>query len=257
MSGVRKIVLLVFMICLYACEIDKKVFEGPYFVRFTDATLVEKESHTPVVKIEVHNSGPAKGEVTINYLVGGSAREGIDYVINGTKGKVRIPAGEYFGYIEVQLINNSNNILRSQDVQFTLISNDADLNVGQGLSQIGRTFTLTIQDDCILGGDYYGLVEDDDVPVGGITITSLDCTEYTLSNWDIDPYSLTTRDLQFIDNGDNTLTIPPQQDDTLDPDSATIDGSGQVDPVTGKISFTVRLADLKAQPEFTFQLIRN
>jgi hypothetical protein len=263
MNRLRKISSLLFVIamCLpLACETEKKIFEGPYFVRFTDVSVVEKESHSSVLEVQVHNGGPApKGDLTIDYTIAGSAREGIDYVIKGVRGKVKIKSGEYFGNIEIQLINNSNNILRSQDIVLSLqsIENNNELLVGQGPSDIGKTCTITIQDDCILGGDYYGVIEEGDAPVEGITISSLDCEEYTLSNWEIDPYSLTERDLTFIDNGDNTLTIPPQEETTLNPDSATIDGFGVVDPVTRKISFTVRLADYKAQPEFSFQLIPN
>ncbi len=248
------------MLMSVACENERKLFEGPYFVRFTDLTLTQKESHSTPIEIEVHNGGPApKSDVVINYTISGSAREGIDYVINGTRGKVKIKSGEYFGTIEVQLINNSNNILRSQDIVFTLqtIDDDADLQVGQGVSGIGKTFTLTIQDDCILGGEYYGLREGSDVQIEDITITSLDCEEYTLSNWNLAAISLSTRDLTFIDNGDNTLTIPPQKEETFDPDSALIDGYGVVNPVTRQINFTVRLAGFKAQPLYSFQLIAD
>lgn len=257
----RKISSLTFifiMLMSMACENEKKIFAGPYFVRFTDTVLTEKESHSAVIKVQVHTGGPApKEDVTINYSIGGTAREGTDYNIVGTRGKVKIKSGEYFGTIDIQLINNSNNILRSQDVILNLmtIENDSDLQVGQGPSQIGKQFTLTIQDDCILGGDYYGIADDTAVPTDDITITSLDCEEYTLSNWNIAPIVLTTRDLTFIDNGDNTLTIPPQQEETFDPDSALIDGFGTVNPVTRELSFTVREAARKNQPTHTFKLI--
>ena len=241
-----------------ACENEKRLFNGPYFVRFTDVAMTQKESHSTLLKIEVHTAGPApKNDVIINYAIAGSAREGTDYTIEGTRGKLRIKAGEFFGTINIQLINNSNNILRSQDIVLTLmtIEDDSDLQIGQGPSQIGRAFTLVIQDDCILGGDYYGLAEDSEVPTDDITITSFDCEEYTLSNWNIGPIVLNTRELTFIDNGDNTLTIPPQKDSD-EPDSTTIAGSGVVDPVTREISFTViqPLRVVKPEP-FIFRLI--
>lgn len=256
------IVVLVIAMCLsVACETEKIIFDGPYFVRFTDVALTEKESHTPVIKVEVHYSNPKRtdGDVIINYIVGGSAREGVDYVINGTRGKVRIKSGEWFGYIEVKLINNANNILRSQDVTFTLITAEVgdQVQVGFGPSQIGKAYTLTIQDDCILGGDYYGVEDEGGVPVEDITITSLDCENYTLSNWNIDPYSILVTDLTFIDNGDNTLTIPPQEESSLPTEEATIDGFGVVDPVTRRITFTVRFVDVENQPTLSFILIPN
>ena len=45
-----------------------------------------------------------------------------DYEILGTRGSVTIASDEYFGYIDIKLINNANNILRSQDLILTLIS---------------------------------------------------------------------------------------------------------------------------------------
>lgn len=245
-----------------ACETERVIFDGPYFVRFTETAMTQKESHADVLKIEVHNAGPAPDrDLTINYTIGGSAREGIDYTIKGTRGKVKIKSGDFFGNIELQLINNSNNILRTQDIILNLLTvdnNDEKLRIGQDVSQIGKTFTLTIQDDCILGGDYYGLSDIKAVPVEDITITSLNCQDYTLSNWDIDIFTFpSVRSLKFIDNGDNTLTIPPQEDDTLAEDFATIDGTGVVNPATRVITFTIRLVDYEDQPKFSFDLIPN
>ncbi|HMJ67887.1 MAG TPA: hypothetical protein VK508_03280 [Cyclobacteriaceae bacterium] len=252
-------ILLAGMSLTMACETERRIFEGPYFVRFTDPAVTEKESHSQVIQIEVHNSSaePA-GNVTINYTIGGSAREGIDYTIKGTRGKVVIKSGEYFGTIQLQIINNANNILRTQDVVLTLQTidnNDNNLRIGQGVSQIGKTFTLTIQDDCILGGNYYGLSAPTSVPIEEITITSFNCEEYTLSNWDIDIFQFAeVRDLTFIDNGDNTLTIPEQEEATL---GTSIDGSGVVNPTTRVITFTIRFVELDEQPKFTFDLIPN
>ena len=119
--------------------------------------MTKKASVKPI-DIEVHIAGPAPDEeLTIGYLIGGNAREGVDYVVLDERKKVKIPAGEYFGNIRIQLINNANNILRSQDIVFTLISaNQDNLEIGQGASAIGKEFTFTIFDDCILGGTYSG-----------------------------------------------------------------------------------------------------
>ncbi|MDB5242662.1 MAG: hypothetical protein JWP57_3287, partial [Spirosoma sp.] len=87
-----------------------RTFEGPYFVRFTDSTLTYKESRSLPVVIRVHNAGPVLNQpITVNYTVTGSAREGKDYTILGTKGTVVIPANKSFGEIDVKLINNANN----------------------------------------------------------------------------------------------------------------------------------------------------
>lgn len=58
-------------------------------------------------------------------------------------------------------------------------------------------------------------------------------------------------DLRFIDNGDNTLTIPTQEEEALDPTKATIEGFGVVDPTTRKIIMTITLVDFTDQPQVT------
>jgi len=231
------------LLLLAACENDPRILPSDYYaVRFTNAGITLKESYTQTVRIEVHNAGPALDEdLVISYKVTGSAREGIDYTIVGDERTVTIPAGEYFGYIEVNLINNSNNILRTQDVVFALKRVDSDdRTVGQGQGGIGSTFTLNIQDDCILGGPYTGASGSFSVPTEGISITSADCKTYTVSNWNLGyfspPYQYT---LTFTDNDDNTITIEEQ-----DSDAGKITGSGVVDPVTRKIKIVLTLLDI-------------
>lgn len=249
---------VLFFVLILGCETERLVFKGPYHVRFSKDAVSEKESYSKPVNIEVHYVGPEVTEdLTIHYSISGSAREGVDYNIIGEPGVVTIQKGGYIGTIQVQLINNSNNILRTQDVVLTLQSvSGADVQIGQGQSAIGKTFTLTIADDCILGGNYIGLRSDVSVPVEDITITSQDCEEYTLSNWDIDVFNFPEiRDLTFIDNGDNTLTIPEQEESTLDPSQATIKGTGTVDPLTRQIVMFITLVDFENQPQVSFKLI--
>ncbi|HEX8038674.1 MAG TPA: hypothetical protein VF490_05965 [Chryseosolibacter sp.] len=248
----------VFFLLVTGCETERLIFKDPYHVRFSEAAHSEKESYSKPVEIEVHYVGPeVKEDLDIHYSVSGSAREGVDYEIAGERGVVTIPKGKFFGTIEIHLINNSNNILRTQDVILTLQTiSDPAVEIGQGESAIGKTFTLTIADDCILGGNYLGLRNDVSVPVEDITITSQDCEEYILSNWDIDVFNFPqVRDLTFIDNGDNTLTIPQQEESTLDPSQATIQGTGTVDPVTRQIFMTITLVDFDGQPQVSFKLI--
>lgn len=268
MIGARRILsitVLLFACFTIACENEKILFKGPYFVRFTDEAVTLKESYTPVINVQVHNAGPApQGDVVINYSIGGTARQNVDYKILGTPGRVTIKSGEFFGNIQVQLINNSNNILRSQDLVLTLLTienNDDHVAVGQGVSQIGGVFTLTIQDDCILGGNYYGVRSASDVPIDGLTISSSDCENYLLSDWDIyianDSVPPGIHTMTFVDNGDNTISIPPQKDASMYANKNTIDGSGVVNPTTRVITLNVRLADLHNKPVYSFQLIRD
>ena len=254
----KKLSLYILLLVFSACETDLVIFSGPYFVRFTEAAQTEKESFSKPIEIEVHNAGPALEEdITITYKISGSAREGVDYTIVNERRKVIIKKGEYVGKIKINLINTGNNILRSQDLVFTLESvSGGNLQIGQGESFMGKTFTFTIVDDCILGGTYSGARGSSTLP--NITITSSDCETYTLSNWNIDIFSSSTEmDLKFIDNGDNTLTIPQQEEENLNEDMATIKGSGVIDPTTRKIMMTIILVDFKKQPEVSITLTPN
>lgn len=246
------------LMLLTACETERVLFEGPYFVRFSESAETKRESYSKVITIPVHIAGPEQDhDIIVRYKVEGDAREGVDYILPGDRGSVVIEKGEHFGYIELQLINNSNNIIRSQEIVFTLLStNDPEIQVGQGPSQMNTTFTFTIFDDCILGGNYKGSRNLFSIPTEGITITSEDCENYRLSNWNIDIFNTPFEmDLIFIDNGDNTLTIPTQEEDVLPEDWATIRGSGTVDPITREIEMTVVLVDLEGEPEVSFILI--
>ena len=245
----------VLLILITGCETEKVIFRGPYHVRFTESSAYDKESYTQPIDIQVHLAGEALEEdLTVGYLIGGTAREGVDYVILDERKKVRIPAGEYFGTIRIQLINNANNILRSQDIVLTLISaNQANLEIGQGSSAIGKIFTFTIFDDCILGGTYTGENIEGINTYEDISITSQDCNTYVLSNWNLDVLeSSTAMDLIFVDNGDNTLTIPEQEEEAIIDEQATIRGTGVVDPATGEILIKVTLIDLEDKPEYSF-----
>jgi len=250
-------IFLFLLAFLTGCETEPILFTGPYHVRFTDSSLTYKESYTPVIAIQVHLVSPAQEEdVTIFYDIAGSARENIDYIILETRGSLTIKKGEYTGVINIQLINNANNILRSQELVLTLNSTSSgNLQVGQNEGGIGKSFSLTIQDDCILGGSYLGRRGNVSSPV---TITSQDCEKYILSNWNINLFAnATPMDLTFIDNGDNTLTIPEQKEENLDQEFATIKGNGVVDPVTGAIIMNITLADFEDQPVITLNLTRN
>ncbi|CAN5244287.1 hypothetical protein BH23BAC1_BH23BAC1_13160 [soil metagenome] len=235
-----------------ACEPEETIFEGPYHVRFTEAEGAARESFNKPIKISVHLVGPQRPEpITVYYSVDGDAREGVDYEILGNKGSVTIPANQSFGYIDIRLINNANNILDQQEVIFTITGVTPE-NIQIGRSKdgiIGKTTTFTIFDDCILSGYYVGTRGRDFPSISGIKITSTDCNEYLLSNWDVYIFSFPTRrNLTFIDNGDNTLTIPEQEEQTLPDDLATISGTGSVNPLTGVITLNITLQDFEDSP---------
>lgn len=254
----RYLILMILMTAGFiGCETERILFKGPYHVRFTEATGAAKESFSKPIKIEIHLAGEAQeNDVTINYAISGSAREGIDYSILGTRGTVKIAKGQYFGFIELQLINNSNNILRTQDVVFNIQQVEGStLQVGQGKAGIGKQFTFTIFDDCILGGNYTGTRSAFSIPVKDISITSQDCESYRLSNWNINIFNFDDPlDLTFRDNFDNTLTIPEQEEDSFPEELATIRGSGVVNPINREITMIITLVDFDNQPQYTFTL---
>jgi hypothetical protein len=80
-------------------------------------------------------------------------------------------------------------------------------------------------------------------PVSNIAITSTDCREYRLSNWNIGLISFPSvpMDLTFIDNGDNSLTIPRQSEEELTAPRDTIQGIGSINPQNGRISLNIEL----------------
>jgi len=248
-----RICIALVIVAFSACDNEPTLFDGPPFVRFTSEAETLRESFSKVINVEVHVVGPApEKDLTVRYNVSGNAREGIDYVIVGEEGNVVIPKGKYFGNIQVQLINNSNNIIRSQQVIFTITSvSGGDVEAGQDGGKLGSTFTLTITDDCILGGNYKGQQSAFSIPVEGITITSEDCETYVLSNWNIN-FSFFPFDfpLTFIDNGDNSLTIPQQEGDFGD-----MKGYGSFDYQTRELEFTIQFLDEEDIEDFTFTLI--
>jgi hypothetical protein len=238
MKKILTILVFLFGLLLLSCETEPILFDGPYHVRFTESGLSKKESYASIIDIEVHLASPAlANDILIGYEISGTARKDTDYKILSDENKIVIKKGEYFGYIKISLINNANNILRSQDLVFTLRTvNDSRLQVGQEAGAIGSTFTLTIQDDCILSGMYSGVQNIFDIPVEDISISSNDCETYLLSNFNIGIYGLPEDvPLNFTDNDDNTLTVIQQGDNEI------VTGKGTIDPVTGKINLEITI----------------
>lgn len=264
MIRLKTILHILPFLALMNCETERIIFQGPYFVRFTESARSEKESFSKIIEIEVHQSQPVLEEdITINYSISGDAREGIDYIILGERGRVTIEEDEFFGTIQIELINNANNIIRSQDIVLTLQTVSTDkLQVGQDESAMGIKYTFTIVDDCILGGEYTGTLGS--FRDSGVTITSADCENYRLSNWNLGIFYASigafdfppAMDLTFVDNGDNSLTIPSQEEDNLSPEFATIEGFGSENPTTHEITFTIIFVDFDRE-EIQIKLTRN
>ncbi|MDJ1472090.1 Calx-beta domain-containing protein [Cytophagaceae bacterium DM2B3-1] len=250
-----KVIQIIFITGLagsvFSCEADRITFQGPYHVRFTDTVASVKESYPQIVKVQIHNVGPQLNEdITVKYLVGGTAREGIDYTILGTKGTVVIPANQSFGEIQVRLINNANDRLESQTLTFTLTDvSPTSLIVGFGKNNnIGRHMTYTIEDDCILGGYYIGTrkIGSSTITVPNVEVTSVDCDNFILSNWnigfanrpdfDIFSFNAIHPTLSIIDKKDNTIEIPAQNNGDV-----VLSGTGSWNPQNGNLLLNIQL----------------
>lgn len=232
---------LVLALCmaLVACEEKQVIYSGPDYVRFTDTTLVYKESIGQTVAVKVHLVGkPNDSPVTVTYSITGTAVAGRDYQIEGTKGVVTIPAGQHFGTIDFKLLNNANNILRSSEILLTLNSasqGEQRVQIGTGKNfSLGNSLRLTIEDDCLFGGFYNAKRVGSNILVKDVAITSTNCTEYLLSNWNVGLMSFNADklSLRFVDNGDNSLSVPNQYNLTL---GDTVLGKGAWDPRTRQI----------------------
>jgi hypothetical protein len=240
--------LLPVLYAFVSCERKETIFEGPYYVRFTRPDTTVRESYTKPMRLAVHHAGPQQSEpITVRYLVGGSAREGIDYRILGEKGKVVIPANQSFGYVNMELINNANNIISSQDVVFTITEvTPANLRIGFGSGEIGKISRLTIADECILNGVYTGALQTDrgTLTKQDISITSTDCREYRVSDWNVGllfGINALKPDLLFVDNGDNSINIPAQREEYLSAPYDTIRGDGFLNPLDQSVTLNVQL----------------
>lgn len=246
---------------LTGCEEERITYSGSSFVVFNDTSLSYKESYSKAVKIKVHNGGPVLNEsINISYTVGGTAREGKDYRIEGTKGTVIIPVGQSFGEITIYLLNNANNILESSTIEFTLTAaKPADkVQVGFGKSGMGNKMLFTIRDACLMDGLYTGqlpISATQAYQLADIEISSTDCKRYTISNinvglvgfqqffnWEAPVgFQAEKPTLDFIDNGNNTLTIPRQVIPQFASGYDTLSGTGVWNPVNKRISLNIKM----------------
>ena len=258
--------IVTFAVWLAGCKEERILFQGN-FVRFNDTTLTFKESYSPAVKITIHNAGPVLSEsIIVNYTIGGTAREGKDYTILGTRGAVSIPAGQSSADISVKLINGANNILDASTIIFTLTTATPNDKVQVGLNggKLGKSVVLNIQNVCIFDGIYTGLlpVKTQFYAVADIPITSTNCKRYTIANinvgltnistffnwFDLLSFDAESPSLDFIDNGNNTITIPKQVIDAFPTGYDTLSGTGVWNPQNKRITLSVRMKIRKISP---------
>lgn len=267
MKNIITCTFVIVSVFLASCKEEMITFAGQSFVRFTDTTLSFSESYNKSIKIKVHNAGAALTEgATVNYTVSGTAKEGRDYRIEGVKGTVFIPLGQSFGEISVKLINNANNILETSTIEFTLTDATPKEKIQVGLSggKLGKTMILSIKDACIFDGIYTGAlpVKTQFYGVADIDITSTDCKKYTIDNMNVGfsnfsqffgyadmlSFEAERPKLSFIDNGNNTLTIPKQVIPELPTGFDTLSGTGLWNPQNKRITLSIRMKVRKLTP---------
>ena len=103
-----------------------------------------------------------------------------------------------------------------------------------------------------------GRVRNQNVSVRDVEITSTNCKEYTLSNWNVGldnfivfgqstlfGFQATKPTLRFVDNGDNTLTVPSQSNAEFG-SSDTLQGNGAWNPRNRQITLNLQ-AKLRLQ----------
>ena len=148
-------------------EDGRVTFEGPYYVGFNSNTGIVGEAGETYT-IQVNQVGPTLGsDITVNYTVEGTAQEGIDYtVLGGTEGTIIIPAGEHFGTLQIQTIDDLS-ADGALTLTLTLSANSAGLENGRGA--VEKTLSLTItDDDCPLADGFAGTYTVDEAFTGGV-----------------------------------------------------------------------------------------
>ncbi len=131
-------------------EDGRTTFEGPFYVQFTSssASISEAATSTAIV-VEVSNVGPTlNSDIVVNYELteNATAVEGVDYAVASgyTSGEIVIPAGEHFGKIVFNTIDNeeTDGVVT---LEIELTSANQGLQAGRGA--VGVSYALTITDD--------------------------------------------------------------------------------------------------------------
>ncbi len=175
----RYIYILLPLLCLlfFSCERDNI---GPIFekdVIFFDQEsfeVDEDESEDIVLRI----GATPKGAITSNITLGGTATEGVDYVLKSDL-DLDFPEGVYFDNIIISLIDNSDSE-GNRDII-------ASLPEGQGYSENNRrAVTITIVDDDASAGTIIAAISDsaDDVEEGETGAMSLDSSDLEFGEFD-------------------------------------------------------------------------
>jgi hypothetical protein len=129
-----------------SCEAELQTYDGPTVVEFAPATASIKKGTTAApgtYTAKVNLVGPQQGsDIVIDYEVDATATTAAaanSYAIEGTAGKITIPANTSFGYVKLNVVPANFPTTGSKTVKLVLKGNAA-----VPASENYKTFTLTI-----------------------------------------------------------------------------------------------------------------
>ncbi len=245
-------ILLGFSMVLTGCFDDPGtdiVWEGSY-VEIQEATTAAGSTITRAyaqqpdgvgtpVRLRVNLASAAlSAPVTVNFEFGGSAIEGVHYNKVTSGNSVTIPAGEFFAYIDYEVLTYNFGTDESQSISVTLTG----ASDGVELSNYSA-LTINTRKECTYDianfiGDYdcnepgYGIYD--------VTFTQIDDNTVEIDNfWDFGGVA----QYEFDASGGVTL---PEQTIQMGGEGWVVAGSGSYDPCTGgfAVDYTVvRVSD--------------
>ena len=219
----RYIYILLPLLCLLSlsCERDNI---GPIFEK--DVIFFDQESfdidEDEVEDIVLKIGATPKGAVTSKITLGGTATEGVDYMVKGDL-DLDFPEGVYIDNIVIALIDNSDS---EGDLEIV-----ASLPEGQGYSDNNRRIlTITIVDDEVSSGTIVTPISDsaDDVEEGETGAMSLDSSDLEFGEFDTS--GTPDQGIQTIGLRFNDIAIPANATITEASIQFTADNIG-ADPV--------------------------
>jgi hypothetical protein len=141
------------MFSMFSCEVeeDEYYFKGKNFVAFNQESysVFENGDEPLLITIGASIGNGVKEDVTIEYTVGGTAVEGVDYNLNSPL-TVTIPAGENNATIEIEPINNAQfDLPRTIELTITSVS-DPNLTIGiNSKDKLQSSVSVSlVNDDC-------------------------------------------------------------------------------------------------------------
>ena len=135
--------LFLLSLIFVSCEEDRIIYDGPTVVEFAPATASIKKGTTATpgtYSAKIQLVGPQRDtDLVLDYAVDPASTAATDqYTIEGTSGKVTIPAKSSFGYVKVNAVPD--NIPSGTRTIVLLLQGNAEVRASENY----KKFTLTI-----------------------------------------------------------------------------------------------------------------